>query len=246
MPCHRSTSALRAARKANSKVSNAAASHANGATNKSSSHLAQQHTINHVNRAAPAQSIPLHNSTVVSSNSQFNNIDTNTSDDGLNEDDDGDEHQVNDPDVEDKDTAELKLTGPQCGHRDMCHTWVYQSFHEPETTDTQVVSDGPMSLLYPCKHCISAVQLDTSGNSNLPQHHMRYLSCQTAWETQAPHSIEPGEDPKRFQTQRQSLCYRLVSQIICKSLPFTIFEGEELQDVLWIKLHPNSIGQAEM
>ncbi|KAG0147204.1 hypothetical protein CROQUDRAFT_91644 [Cronartium quercuum f. sp. fusiforme G11] len=52
------------------------------------------------------------------------------------------------------------------------------------------------SHLFSLPSHVSAVQLASLGNSNLHQHCMRCLGHQAAWETQAPSSIEPDEDPK--------------------------------------------------
>ncbi|KAG0140622.1 hypothetical protein CROQUDRAFT_664927 [Cronartium quercuum f. sp. fusiforme G11] len=41
----------------------------------------------------------------------------------------------------------------QCGHCNVWYTWVYKYFHEPETIDAQVPSEGPGCLVYRCKHC---------------------------------------------------------------------------------------------
>ncbi|KAG0139410.1 hypothetical protein CROQUDRAFT_666537 [Cronartium quercuum f. sp. fusiforme G11] len=41
----------------------------------------------------------------------------------------------------------------QHGHHNVQYTWVYKYFHEPETIDAQVPSEGPGCLMYCCKHC---------------------------------------------------------------------------------------------
>ncbi|KAG0148042.1 hypothetical protein CROQUDRAFT_90783 [Cronartium quercuum f. sp. fusiforme G11] len=70
----------------------------------------------------------------------------------------------------------------QRGHRDVRHTWVYKNFHEPETIDTQVPSEGPGCLVYHCKHCTSAIKLNSLGNFNLHHHCCGCSGLKAAWE----------------------------------------------------------------